>query len=149
LRIYHPYGTISPLQRQSENGIPFGFTPNQRKLVDASSNIKTYTEQVHDGELLNKIRESVKSADTIVFLGFSYHRENMKLLSPGAVCNAIKILGTAFGISEPDRDEVMSEIKDVMPVSGGPAPAIRNDLKCSELLGEYSRNLFIARSGDR
>ena len=147
LRIYHPYGTVSPLNWQSENGIPFGFTPNRRMLVAASSNIKTYTEQVHDGELLNKIREAVKSADIIVFLGFSYHHENMKLLSPGAVCNAKKILGTAVGISVQDIEKVTSEIRDVMPVSGGPAPIIAYECKCSDLLQRYSRSLFTAGGG--
>ena len=72
MRIYHPYGTINPLKRQSKNGIPFGFKPNRANLIAMASNIKTYTEQVDDGELVSQIREAVKRADIIIFLGFSY-----------------------------------------------------------------------------
>jgi hypothetical protein len=141
LRIYHPYGAISPLRWQSRDGIPYGFTTSRANLIAMASNIKTYTEQVQDGELVNQIREAVKLADTVVFLGFSYHRENMKLLSPGVACNAQRVFGTAYEISEADRNEVINSISDLIG-SGRAILRIENIMTCSDLLQHFSRSLF-------
>jgi hypothetical protein len=143
LRIYHPYGTIGPLEWQSpKDGIPFGFAPNRANLMAMVSNIKTY--QVKDLNLMNNIHNEVRQADTIVFLGFSHHHENMKLLSPGVVCKANSVLGTALGISHWDHGEVLNSIWNLIrPMAPQTADMkIQNDQRCADLLREFSRSLF-------
>jgi len=100
LRIVHPYGTISDLLWQNKEGIAFGFPANRAAMQVMASRIKTYTEQIEKSETLAAMRELVASAHTLVFLGFSYHPENMKLLGIERAIHAQQILGTAKGISE-------------------------------------------------
>jgi len=142
LKIYHPYGAISPLPWQSVDGTPFGFGPNRKALQQMVSYIKTYTEQIKDTEILNKIHNEVQSAATIVFLGFSYHPENMKLLDPSTSCAAKQVFGTAWGFSEINAQLIKETIASLLGTMTGRIH-MRNDLKCSALLQEYSRLLFI------
>jgi len=72
LRIYHPYGAISPLQWQSDSGIPFGFPANRANLQQMITCIKTYTEQIEDRELVAALRQEVETAHTLVCAGLSH-----------------------------------------------------------------------------
>ncbi|MGO9682247.1 MAG: hypothetical protein ACLPTZ_06580 [Beijerinckiaceae bacterium] len=62
-----------------------------------ASRIKTYTEQIEQSETLAEIRDVVSDAHTIVFLGFSFHPENMKLLGLEHATRVEQIFGTAKG----------------------------------------------------
>lgn len=154
LKIIHPYGTIGDLPWQRSNGIQFGSTATRFNLEEMMSRIKTYTEQVEEGTQLNAIRNEVKHADTLVFLGFSYHPQNMKLLKPEGPCDTEKVFGTAWGISGHDIGIIGDEIKQIVGkslmqfksnssgITTREEMYIRNDLRCGELLEQYSRSLF-------
>jgi hypothetical protein len=156
LAIFHPYGTIGELPWESPGGIPFGFSPNRAAMQFMVSRIKTYTERVEEREILLGIREAVKKADTLVFLGFSYHPENMKLLSPGEGCNTERVFGTAFGISDSNLEVIADQIRQMVgrKLSQTTTTAfstkvwepiyVHNNLTCRGLLQEYSRSLFAA-----
>jgi hypothetical protein len=96
---------------QNGGGIPFGFAANRPNLLMTSGHIKTYTEQVEESDTLEAIRWEVAEAETIVFLGFSYHELNMKLLDPGRECAVRNIFGTASGISPSDVEEIKDQIR--------------------------------------
>ena len=156
LSIVHPYGTISALPWQSpDGGISFGLQANRAALDQMVNRIKTYTERVTEGDELARIKAMVREAETIVFLGFSYHPVNMQLLSPGNECEARQVFGTVKGIAKGDRDEVRQAIRSMLKrplrktreVAGGITQTEAldlDDLTCSELLQEHSRSLFIA-----
>jgi hypothetical protein len=99
LKVIHPYGDIGRLPWQHKDGIPFGFTANRANIEFIASRIKTFTEQIEEREMLAAIRDEVEVADMLVFLGFSYHPGNMKLLNLGEHCKTERIFGTAVGIS--------------------------------------------------
>jgi hypothetical protein len=148
LKIYHPYGTIAPLKWQSsDSGIPYGFDTNRANLIAMANNIKTYSEQVKDTKLMENIHNEVQTANTLVFLGFSYHLENMKLLAPGIDCDVKRVFGTAFNISGADRAEILRDIWALIRPSGPLQQtghmAIRNELTCATLIQQFSRSLFI------
>jgi hypothetical protein len=157
LRIFHPYGTVAELPWQNnQEGVPFGHTANRATMKLMGSRIRTYTEQIEDDGVLKTIREEVMLADTLVFLGFSYHPENMKLLNPGKECATTQIFGTAFDISDSNREIVLDDIRNLIGKSlrqnrmrDGIHPFVWepiyiHNLECSKLIQEYSRSLFIA-----
>jgi hypothetical protein len=81
LNINHPYGVVGDLDE-----IPFGNTGvNFAKLTDK---IKTYTEQTADADLIAKLDTEIQRAACIIFLGFAYHDQNMRILMPNAPCRA-------------------------------------------------------------
>jgi hypothetical protein len=138
LKIFHPYGYIGPLGE-----VPFG--GHQRRpdlLVKYAENIRTFTERVEEGAELAATRAEVAAADTIVFLGFAFHPQNLKLLSPGRDTVAWKVFATAYGISDADSRVIQNEIGAVL---SGPTASVREmyfrKLRCAELFDEFSRSL--------
>jgi hypothetical protein len=70
LTIMHPYGSIGrlPWQPDSGRGLPFGGSSHD--LLESAQGIKTFTERIEDQAALDRIREEVRKAEVIVFLGF-------------------------------------------------------------------------------
>jgi hypothetical protein len=159
LKVIHPWGTIASLPWEDE-GVPFGFTANRANMQLMLSRIKTYADDKRDSDTQLAIIEEIRRADTLVFLGFSYHPENMRLLNAANGCSAEQIFGTAKGISDSDIEVISEEIRSmvggkviqeadrrrVLTTTGGPI-FIRNDLTCSGLLRAYARRLFAAGRG--
>jgi hypothetical protein len=141
LVILHPYGTISDLPWQTRGGIPFGFTANRPNLLMTASQIRTFTEQLEDNDLPELIEQEVAAAEAIVFLGFSYHPSNMRLLDFPMTYQAERVFGTAFEISESDTREIESRVRALIGKTDV-SVHIRNDLKCAKILEEYSRSIF-------
>jgi hypothetical protein len=138
LNIVHPYGVI-------DTSVPYGST--QANCVALADGIKTYTEQIDDKKTTQAIVEKVEQAETIVFLGFAYHDQNMKLLEPINKFQGRKpIYGTAFGMSDSDVGVVVNQIEDWISRQG-PAlfeppktTLIENKLKCAELFDYYAKS---------
>lgn len=156
LRIFHPYGTIGNLNWQGDEAIPFGFKANRANLQLMERRIKTYTERVEERELLHSIRHQIVTADTLVFLGSSFHPENMKILSAGTDTRVEKIFGTACGISDSDLSSIKNDVGSLLKkldlssavLTKSRPVYLRQDLRCSEILQYYSRALFRSGNGD-
>lgn len=154
LSILHPYGTIANLPWQGDKSLPFGFPTNRPNLLMMAGQIKTFTERIEDGANLTAIKKEFAEASILVFLGFSYHELNMKILDPGRECATQSIFGTAFGVSEHDVEGIKNQIRLIVRRSltehrmhGSDHVVherlhVRSDLKCVRLLEEYSRTLF-------
>lgn len=144
LKVFHPYGSIGPLPRQGVNGaIPFGmdFGYEAQRLLDISKGIRTYNEQVEDGEALNELREELAEADAIVFMGFAFHPQNVELLSPQMPTKVQRIYGTAIGISPPDCEVVERQLRDALGARTADTRFhLRYDLDCAALLDQFSRS---------
>jgi hypothetical protein len=96
LTIIHPYGRIrsSPVHKEP-TGVPFGDV-DQIANFDLTSQIRTFTERVEEETTLFSIKAEIKTASTIVFLGFAYHRLNMEILNVTDEVTSLKnIFGTA------------------------------------------------------
>jgi hypothetical protein len=150
LNVIHPYGTIGELPWQSAEGIPFGFVANRANMEHMARRIKTYTEQIEKSEALGSLKTAVFKADTLVFLGFSYHPENMKLLTIDARGDTERVFGTAKGISAADIAIIQGQLRKMIggkPLDvGGRGPESEQmfikDETCAALLQEFSRSLF-------
>lgn len=116
IEIIHPYGTVGSLPEFSNgsNSMAYGGVLRSMWHVRMAKNIFTFTEGGVSEEV-EKLRRIMSSSDRYIFLGFAFHRLNMSLLSniggePYPVKRIIKCFGTAFGVSEKDRESITSSI---------------------------------------
>ncbi|MBL0317859.1 MAG: hypothetical protein IPP74_00900 [Alphaproteobacteria bacterium] len=139
LTIFHPYGSIGALPWQNTDPyqhVPYG--SERSDFLAISKNIKTFNENFEDSETITKLRERLFEAETIVFLGFAFHKKNMELISPGKKCKTKRIYATAHGISKSDCNFLMRDIRTVFQINDANAIIeFRDGMKCAELFDEY------------
>jgi hypothetical protein len=148
VQIVHPYGLIGDLERSTfRGGIPFGggdrLTAN---YVALSDEIKTYTERVASADLLLSIEAEMQKAKCVVFLGFAYHSQNMRLLKPSTAIPNKRIFGTAYGMSAADTEVVSHQIADffsptMTTKTRSTTITLENNLTCAGLFDSYSKSL--------
>jgi hypothetical protein len=151
LEIIHPYGSIGRLPFEGgESVVPYGARLKEAALIEAAGRIRTFTEQIEDFEFLEAIRESVCGAETLVFLGFGFHPQNMELLSGGSMINARRAYATSYFCSNGDIEVFIRQIRAMLEDDFSPGndfDGYRIDvrvpagLKCAELLSEFSRSI--------
>lgn len=109
LTIHHPYGMVGALPWQDrQNGVAFGYS--NTSLLNTSKQIKTFTEGLDDESLLSAIHQTVREAETVIFLGFAFHPSNMALLTPGGPCSAKRVFATTLGLSKADEQVIQNDI---------------------------------------
>ncbi len=141
--IVHPYGSVGKLSWQTGastgTSASFGADPIVSILLDTSSMIKTYSEQVAEVSTISNIKELTFQTETIVFLGFAFHRQNMSLLKPDGVCKTTKVFGTRRGISTFDTAAVSENIYDLLGSRSARISMI--DGTCASLFDEYYHSI--------
>lgn len=105
LVIYRPYGSIDKSTEFGANMLP--------DLNNIVSNLKTYTENIDEGEKLLEVKTAVEKAKTIVFLGMAYHINNMNLLKCKCDMREKIIYATRIKISDHDLAIVRRRIIDL------------------------------------
>lgn len=86
MNIIHPYGTLGRLPETihdyGEGILEFGpeLDVYSRRLLDIAQNIRTYTEQAHDVETVERIHRAIAGCHNLVFLGFGFNNQNLDLL---------------------------------------------------------------------
>lgn len=147
IEIYHPYGVVGSLPWQDTQSVAFGAELQPHELLNSAYKIKTFTEGTdpQSSEILS-IRKNITNTNRVVFLGFAYHKLNMKLLMPDGPLldssNARFCFGTAKGISNSDCKIIKSEIKTNYKLNMNTCE-IRNELDCYHLFEEYWRSLSL------
>jgi len=147
IEIYHPYGIVGRLPWQGDQSVPFGIELNPQKLLNVTQQIKTFSESTDpQSQEILAIRNNIIEADYIVFLGFAYHKINMKLLMPDRpIPGSSKVsscFGTAKGISRNDCEIIKAELRDFYQ-SSIKEINIRDGLDCYRLFEEYWRSLSL------
>jgi hypothetical protein len=137
LHIIHPYGVIPA-------NVPYGNT--SADYVRIASQIKTYTEQLGAGDVIEAIAAELHRAKSIVFLGFAYHGQNMDLLRPAKSGPPHPVYGTAFGMSDSDIDIVSHDVSGFFEPRMDTRTRTRmirleNKLTCAQLFDNYARSL--------
>jgi len=144
LKIIHPYGVVGCLPWQGMGvKVPFGGRARQgENLLSLSRQIKTFTEYEQDVSIVSEIRRLVQGADTIVFLGFAFHPQNMELLKVTEKSIDKTIYSTTSGISKNDARVVRKKIAESFAPPGTRIYINKEyDLKCFELFREFRRTL--------
>jgi hypothetical protein len=104
-QIFHPYGTPGPIAVGPQS-IHFG--ASHADWFQLGRAIKTYTESVDAAE----IKEAMRAAKQIVFLGFAYHDQNMGLLADPESLRIKTIFGTAYERSASDVTAIAEQITE-------------------------------------
>ncbi|TAV50393.1 hypothetical protein ELI30_19780 [Rhizobium leguminosarum] len=85
MNIIHPYGTLGELTL-NKSGHGDGLLPfaperdNYFRLEKIAENIRTYTQQQHEPEMIKKIHDAIALNNVLVFLGFGFNNQNLDLL---------------------------------------------------------------------
>jgi hypothetical protein len=147
--IFHPYGSIGRLPWQTEgnaNAVPYGgFNPqrlDEQTLMRMAKGIRTYTERIAESDALTRMKQEVADAETIIFLGFGFHQQNMDLLTPNDRCQQlVRVLATTFGMSNPNSREVTGRIQQMVIANSAnrslAGPLVVHNSTCAGLFDEY------------
>jgi hypothetical protein len=147
--IYHPYGSIGSVFPGPDQ-VPYG--TERADLAALADRIKLFTEAVEEGEEIGRIRKLIREAETIIFLGFAFHEQNMNVLSPSVgasekTCAMRHVLATTYGVSDSDIKVIRQQIGYTM--TGRPAPTSQFSSsytidtftgKCALFFSEYWRS---------
>lgn len=149
MKIYHPYGVVGALRWMNRGpaSCKFGEVAEGRKLLELAGGIKTFTEGIDPGSSeIVAIKEAVKYAETVVFLGFGFISLNMELLYPGKFepgKNSRKVYyATGKGLSDRDTRLVENELMNFSPANYTEVN-ISNKLVCADIFTEYARSLAL------
>lgn len=117
LEILFPYGTLGFLdfeKNQNTKSVEFGGGYSD-EIIKAANNLKTYSEATNSSsEQILKIRDIIKSANTLVFLGLAFHQQNLDLLygeSPIVESNNKTVIASTYKISKFDSESLMENLK--------------------------------------
>jgi hypothetical protein len=143
LVMHRPYGIAGklPWQPGERPAVPFGGGGTQQ-TVEAASQIRTFTEQVEEGDELIRIRAAIGSAERIVFLGFAFHRQNVKLLAVKAAFNA-EVLATVYEVSKSDQAVIYDELETAfeLDIAVNERKIELAEVSCAKLFTDYWRTL--------
>ena len=149
MNFYHPYGTVGNLPwHKSEHAIEFGASPNASQLITLAEQIRTFTEGTDPlASDVVAIRNAMRESNVVLFLGFAFHRQNLKLIRPTDDAHVrprdTKYYATAYGLSNSDRESIHSELANLGGVDYGNI-RLRSDIKCCALFHEYWRDLSLS-----
>lgn len=132
--IFHPYGIVGNLPVAGDNGgVAFG--DDQCALREIVSPIRTFTENIEDLGMLASIREMMRFARQIIFLGFGFHGQNLRILFDGEGRMDCPIYGTSIAVTDRRRREILDYLGD----SGDP---LFEGIGCSQLLEKWGHVIF-------
>lgn len=145
LKIIHPYGQVGKLPWQLGNmkAVPFGEKVSGSELPEIASNIRTFTEQIADETIPDRMKELIADARHVIYLGFSFGRMNLELMKLENCHLSKRAYGTALGLSRPNLDIVRNELQTSMHVIGTNYLLGEDLINCTSntLLNDYSRVL--------
>jgi hypothetical protein len=146
-KVYHPYGQIGREDWTKDPVRLFGDDIAGR-VASVAAKIRTYTEDASDDQL-EKIRDVIEASQTLVFLGFAFHPQNMSLLQPDRIKDFAKsknIYFTHHKMSDNDAAEVSEQLKLFFTRHNGGytnSNVKGVDLRCFEFMERFKRTLSV------
>ncbi|TNE62147.1 MAG: hypothetical protein EP335_13335 [Alphaproteobacteria bacterium] len=154
LKIVRPYGSIAPLARNDtvENALTYGAEPSVARLSHFYQNIKTFSEDDPDKDILHAAQNLVLKARKIVFLGLAFHAQNIPFysvldadkLGPRQLRGlSPKVFATAYSRSKADVEYIYGELNSCIcnAYQTNSAEIYVENLKCEQLLRDYSKSI--------
>ena len=143
INIYHPYGHVGHLLwMQAKDSMGFGELPSGQILLALANQIKTFAEGTDpDASEILEIKQHMAKVSHLIFLGFAFHKLNMKLLAPAANVkgfNIIRCFATTYQLSESNKEAISEKISSLYSAEVGIKMA---DLQCNTFFNEYKNSL--------
>jgi hypothetical protein len=145
LKIIRPYGSIGQLEWQGRSGLSFGGNNNPIVASEIANNIRTFTEQIQEETVHSSIEEALENAIIVVYLGFGFHQQNLRLLKPptSRVWRPVHLLiATTFGMDERNYPAITDYLHSELRIS--PSSSILNPWKAAELLEKLRTTISMA-----
>ena len=120
LKIFHPYGCVGKLSWQEPDialQVPYG--AERYDLLKLSKQILTFNETVDEKAEIDKIAYEIRDAKIIVFLGFGFHEQNLKLIDPVVNSNSKRVYATPLGISHSNREAHRNQLAILLKQNQG------------------------------
>lgn len=136
---HHPYGTVGRLPWQQSGFREAKYGDTQAPLPEIAHGIRTFSEQIADEHRAPMLKD-LTGAHILVFLGFSFIQQNMKLLAISEKGRASKIFATALGLSESDCSLVKGQLHPYL-LNNTATIELRNNLTAAGLFSEYSKSI--------
>lgn len=126
LKVIRPYGKVGSLPWQQDGPVvPFGRQIKDHDVSFALSNlVKTYAEGA-SGD--SGIAQEMARARMVVFLGFGFHRQNMKLLQVRGMEPWRRAFATAARMDTGNHDILKIEIATRIGCAQQNLPMVRDD----------------------
>ena len=151
MKVFHPYGMVGSLPWMGGHAqMGFGAEPALPELGTLAAQIKTFTEGTDPGgSEVESIRNHIRSADTLLFLGFAYHQQNLRLLQCCTIAErdqifADRCFGTTYGISDYDLQVISRQVVELCGASLFSNTGA--NLTCTDIFRTYSRALSFAHT---
>lgn len=145
LVVIHPYGQVGklPWQVTSSSGYDFGTEPTWDILVPIAKQLRTFTEWVENDAILKQMQRLLLDAEKIIYLGFSYGKINMDLMSAKGTGPQKETFGTAYGMPEPAVASARAAI--LMSLGSAHGRLVHSvqlaNLPCNQLLMDYMQQI--------
>lgn len=110
INLIRPYGSLGTLISSDAYSATFGKVSDDRLLLEAAANIRTFTEGM-ETDVQEKVRETFRLSDTAVFLGYGFIPVNDSFLFGHEPYDIPKVFGTVLGISEERSDYIADVLK--------------------------------------
>ena len=118
LKIYRPYGGLGSLRLPHRNGVPFG--SQQVDIFEMAESISVYTEDLGERPDLIEMADMISKADSIVFLGFGFHTQNMNLIAADSLPNHPRAIYATMTEEPLARQDVFRErVQSSLQPQGG------------------------------
>lgn len=112
IQIVFPYGSLGGLEISEGGAKGFG----EFDLTEAAKKIRTFTEGMEDPAHRKTIDQMITEATELVFLGFGFNDQNLKLIFSSTFSHDLKrISGTALGFSTGNNLSVVSKLLEKVP----------------------------------
>jgi hypothetical protein len=137
LTIIRPYGGLGALHCNGQlSTTPFG--PSLSDVSTLSQRIRVYTEDSSkENPELRAARDAISNAHTVIFLGFGYHKQNMKLLEiPAQAARPRRVFATAFNEPEPARETISKRIASSTRLRSG-IELTNGNADCNSFFRDY------------
>lgn len=111
--IVHPYGRAGrlPWQMGADPTAQYGDAwPPLREIAES---ILTFTESADEGVRARAV-DLVEGAETLVFMGFGFLPQNMRLLTTNGTSDVKRVFATTYGVGDDDVAIIRSEIGEMI-----------------------------------
>lgn len=140
LKIVHPYGNVGETKWKSPDGPQFGDNA-LRWCLHGAERLNTFSEGCETSRM-EAAHKWIQSARTIVFLGLSFHPENLALLKPEGASDVSRIIGTRRGISDSAYADIKNQLRNMYAHSGKAAVDVNLiDMRCVDFLRQERRSI--------
>lgn len=147
LQIIHPYGVVGTLPSQQDvSGVAFGddeIAP--QRLLELAAGIRTFSEQESSIEFREGIYSKIRGAELILFLGFGFLPQNVRLLSLGDNLGGSayqRVFATGYEVSAEGCVVVRDLINKMLGRQVGNRDIlVTQGLSCAALFDRYRYNL--------